>query len=850
MKYPVLILLTASLLHASDLVEICTATHSILALHFDDGTVDHYGLGQDGNDDVLYRSPLSTTRAAQTENYSICSAGDPNYATPLSPLSTGRKTKGNDFSKNWGQGQPYVKEHWIYLELPFPLQSGNSYHLEFNYPLAKNGTKWDFTFDEKHMRSETIHVNQIGYAPVSPQKYAYLSHWLGDMGPLDLENFKNTEFHLYDMLSETIVYSDRIKKRKDLETGGPDGAYDEHAPHGSFTGADVWLADFTEFTTPGNYKLVVDGIGCSYPFRIDNDAYREAFYTTARALYHQRCGIALEAPYTEWIRGRCHHPAETDTVILSEWMYMDGRNAFTQLPQTATDVKKSYFGGWHDAADWDRHHYHLDAGIKLMTVYEMRPENFSDDELNIPESSNGLPDILDEARWCVDFYKSMQEPDGGIHGGIETHRHPGNGISSVTDTDQWYAYAPDPIASFHYAAAACHLARCLQIAESGEDITAYIESAEQAFQWAMDNTNPEDMDKQNIRDMRHYASAWLLRQTAKPEYLTRFKADNMVTSADTELEKWQSHDQQWGIYTYCMAEGEHIDEDLKTMLIKAVEKWAHSDHMDNADRRGYQFGNDWWLPISWGHATRCRVFPVTMAYYLTGKEDYLGYHYTACDYILGANPLNMCWVTGIGEKFPKEVMHLDSWYYNTEKGMVPGLVPFGPAAYTDDHPDGTWEISWGMQTAYPPAEEWPSHELYFENRYCPPMNEFTVHATIGPAAAAFGFLCEPGGKFTTARQQHPAPVTDFKLLQNYPNPFNPVTTIEFELERPDRVLLRVFNMQGRLVKTLFDAHRPAGHYTIQWDGRDTNDGKAASGVYLTCLQVGHQKKTVKMALVR
>ncbi|MBN1998240.1 hypothetical protein JW935_11845 [candidate division KSB1 bacterium] len=84
------------------------------------------------------------------------------YANNGIPLAVGRKSKGKDFTSSWGQGLPHVKEHWIYLKLPFPLQSGKSYSLELNYPLAQNATKWDFIYDEKYTRSETIHVNQTG----------------------------------------------------------------------------------------------------------------------------------------------------------------------------------------------------------------------------------------------------------------------------------------------------------------------------------------------------------------------------------------------------------------------------------------------------------------------------------------------------------------------------------------------------------------------------------------------------------------------------------------------------------------------------------------------------------------
>ena len=836
---------------SSDLVEVQVATNRILVLHFDDGYVEHYGLGGSGNDDVLHKIPLSVSKCAKVETFTLLSADDPNFAEESHPSEIGRKSKGKDFTQNWGIGLPFISEHWIYLRLPQPLQNGCSYTIKLDR-LAQNTNEILFVYDDREIRSETVHVNQIGYAPNSPEKFAYLSHWMGDIGPLDLDGYADSKFHLIDQLTKNIVFTGDIQKRKDLESGGSDCAYDDHAPYGSFTGADVWLIDFTEFNTVGEYRIAVDGIGASYPFRIHPDVYRESFYTTIHALYHQRCGIALEAPYTEWTRDRCHHPAETDTVILSEWMYMNGVNAFTQLPETATDEKKPYVGGWHDAADWDRHHYHLEAAKLLLMAYELKPENFTDDELNIPESGNGIPDILDEARWCVDFYKSMQEEDGGIHGGIETHRHPGTGISAVTDTDQWYAYAPDPIASFHYAAVACAMAYALEIAGFTEDKQDYIRSAQKAYSWAKAWTGELDEEQQrDLRDMRQFAAAWLYKVTGESDYQTQFKVDNMVTTPTTELELWLSHAQEWAIYTFVMTDQQGMDTALKSMLEQAVKNWAYSDHINSADRRGYQYGNDWWYPIAWGAATRPRVFPVYMAYHVSGDEKYLAYVYTTCDYILGANPLNMCWITGLGEKHPKEVMHLDSWYYNQEKGMVPGIIPFGPTAYTDDSPDGPWEISWGQKTAYPDASQWPSHELYFDNRYCPPQNEFTVHNSIGPAAAAFGLLCQAGGKYTKVEQTgEPRCVLGCTLFPGYPNPFNPRTTITYKLAHTTHVKLTIYDVLGRDVIQLVDKQKTAGQHNVVWDATDNHGERVAAGLYFCRMQAEDVVDVIKLALVK
>lgn len=847
-----LVLCGAPLLVGSQLVDILPVCDRIVLLHFNDGYVEHYGLGGNGNQDRIVRNVLSKRLAMMSESYTILSADDADYHSPQHPDTVGRKSKGKDFTSNWGQGLPYVSEHFVYLVLPHPIKEGHCYEFQLDRRLAQNGESFNFCFDISKVRSETIHVNQIGYAPAAPQKYAYLSHWMGDLGPLDLDDYADAEFHLVDQITGNVVYSAPIKKRKDLETDGPDCAWDEHAPYGSYTGADVWLLDFSDFTIPGEYRIAVDGMGCSYAFRIHEDAYREAFYATIRALYHNRCGTALEAEYTDYTRERCHHPAETDSVILSEWTYLQGGNpdAFEKLPATATDEKRGYWGGWHDAADWDNHHYHLQGARQLLTAFELFPENFSDDELNIPESGNGISDIIDEARWCIDFYKSMQEPDGSVHGGIETWRHPAGGTSCVLDMDQWYAFDPDPISSLHYAASAAQLAFCLERAGETEAIQEYRDGAKRAFDWALENTDDSNWQEIKFRDMRQLSSAWLFKVTGETLYQDFFKTDNKITSPNTELEVWKSHDQQWAVYAYVTTDQPTIDVSLKSRLEQAVEHSAYSDHIDNANRRGYQYGNDWWLPIAWGQATRPRIFPPLMAYVVTGDETYLGYVYTTVDYILGANPLNMCWVTGLGEKSPQQVMHLDSWYYNTEIAPVPGIIPFGPISYSDKTAQGPWQPEWGMKTAYPHASEWPSHELYFENRYCPPQNEFTVHSSIAPAAAAFGVLTAPGGKFTGVSAADASRPLSFSMAPNYPNPFNAHTALECHCPDSGHLEVAVYNLYGQMVRQLVSGHVQAGTHRFKWDGRSEYGQDVASGVYIIRMRMQGQQQSQKVMLLR
>lgn len=742
----------------SELEIFSTVTDSIIMLHFVDGHVDHYGLGESKSDDIIFNSPLDIVKASSTLNYAIISQDDENYLEALHPQEIGRKSKGIDFSGNASEGFPIVQEHFIYLILPHSIKQNKKYTIILQ-DLASNTDTIKFSYNYKNLISETFHVNQLGYVTDAPVKYAYLSDWMGDIGPLELENFENKEFQIIDVKDNSVVFSEQIRKRKDLETGGVDGNSEKDTPYGSFVGADVWVCDFSEFQQEGEYRIAIGGIGCSYTFKIGNDILREGFYTVTRALYHQRCGTALESLFTDWTRGRCHHPAETDTVILSDWRYMDKRNAFTDLPEYSTGIKRPFWGGWHDAADWDKRTEHLEGTRYLLFAFDLKPDNFNDNELNIPESGNSIPDILDEASWNIDFFKRIQDPDGGIHGGVETTGHPKSGIGSVEDQDQWYAYAPDPVVSFSYAGTAGYLSICLD--KSGFDVLAeeYLNSAILAYEWGLNNTPSEDEGNIEVRDQRHFASSVLYRKTGEEKYQQQFLSDNLILTADTKLYQWQKINQSWGSYIFALTDHAGQSFQYKEIINEAILNWAEFNLISPAEKRGYRFGSDFYAPTGWGTATTPNFVEIAMAWFISGDPAYLSYGYTNCDYILGANPLNMCWVSGLGYKYPKQIMHLDSRYYHENKGQVPGLIPMGPAVYDVNAPTGHWEEGHAYQSAYPAAELWPSHEMYFENQYCAKTNEFTVHKPLLPAAAAFGFFSSPYYKdlshFIISGERHP-----------------------------------------------------------------------------------------------
>jgi flagellar hook assembly protein FlgD len=89
-----------------------------------------------------------------------------------------------------------------------------------------------------------------------------------------------------------------------------------------------------------------------------------------------------------------------------------------------------------------------------------------------------------------------------------------------------------------------------------------------------------------------------------------------------------------------------------------------------------------------------------------------------------------------------------------------------------------------------------------------------------------------------------------RLLAASPNPFNPITRIEFELAAAGRVEIAIYDVSGRLVRTLLDEHRRAGGHSVTWDGRDGAGSAVASGIYFYSLNAGTFSQTKKLILMK
>ena len=510
------------------LVEVLPLDDRILMLHFDEGHVVHHQRGMARSDERVVAGPLDLTAATRPASYRLTSSHDPAYARPRSPESVGRKSKGTDFAwfvDRWENGRRSTpgpttpRSTGLYLHLPRALVRGKTYTVDTG-GLASNGRKWPLRFDEASVRSEAVHVNLLGYVPTATQKFAYVYHWMGDRGALDLRPYAGRQFQLLDQATGRAAFTGKLvfcAASSQQETFHKS----DSPPDGNFLKADVYECEFSSFTKPGQYRVSVDGIGASFPFRLDADVYRQAFRTVARGLYHNRSGIALASPFTEFIRPcapqpEAHAGVRRQAHLHDRPLYRVGfggrRGEGLAGPREgANRVSRLVPGRWRLGQLRDPPAGRPGAAPGL----QLAPRNFRDGELNIPESKNGVPDLLDEAAWLPRFGHRLRHEllrkgygTGGIglriagdaFGDDEKTLPDGKkvGQGSWEDVNRtWAASGEDPWSTYRYAGAAAQLAFCLKLAKVADpDGIDWAAEASEAYAWARKNTRPGDVGRQ------------------------------------------------------------------------------------------------------------------------------------------------------------------------------------------------------------------------------------------------------------------------------------------------------------------------------------------------------------------
>lgn len=791
-----LVSLTAPHMRASDIISVSPLTDKIILVHFDDGTVVY------PND--LQVDRLDLDLASAPASYLISSSDDPDYLTSMNPVKVGRKSKGTEFVKDvpWAgdsfdpTGKPWASEHYLYLFLDKGLKPGMTYTLNTS-TLAANGTEWTFNYDQKLIRSEAVHVNTIGYETEAP-KYGYVYQWMGDEGGLDLTPYAGNSFYIYKEGEADTIYSGTLVKRKSASNAETGQSND--TPNRNFLGAEVYECEFSEVAQDGTYTLVVEDLGCSYPFKIGRDALWDAYYTCGRSLYYQRSGIRLAPPYTD--NGYIRPVTQNTKVTSDDGTSFEGLLLYSNYPFMAWEdgngggdsqvvIRDSAIGhpldvaGWyHDAGDWDGYYSHQRIPILLMTTYEYAPERYADNELNIPESGNGIPDMVDEASWLIKFnYRLRKElmakgySDGGVGGArvCPDVFSPIDGNAqqdkpSWKDHRRYVVTRADAFMTYLYAGQAAQFACILRqlgkdpgafpvemldhvdFASMSRDTVEWEQEAREAYAWASAPENQPDSGNNYAEPLeiyRMYAAANLFRLTNEETY----HEDATGVLEGMKLETSLDEDERWGVYTYLLADNYTADRSLQATLKSLALSTARIRSTDAIKERACRWGGIFDMPMLVGQATTPWMFESIVAYGLTGDKTWSDAVHTTADYFLGNNPLHTTWATHLGPRPAEAGFHLDS-RYNNNWVVYPGFVPYGPWSmnygYTPytyvidgvsvEGGHGPWNKDWANFSMYPLMHEWPGHERWNSNIHAPMSTENTVHQNSVYVTLTYGFV--------------------------------------------------------------------------------------------------------------
>ncbi|MCD6415958.1 MAG: glycoside hydrolase family 9 protein, partial [Planctomycetes bacterium] len=322
--------------------------------------------------------------AQKPETFTIQSPTDPEYEQQTHPVKVGRLSyeawNGDIGPSCW----KVLYWHTYYLYLPEPLAPGNDYTVAVSGLEPRFRSSDTLHYDDKETIVRTIKINQVAYSALSKRRYAYLGWWAGDAGKVDYSGCKR--FRIVDEATGKAALEGPITLR---QADDP------------LSGEDVYQMDLSALG-PGRYHVYVPGLGRSDSFEVDGAGIHDLYYHTTRAFFHQRCGQEFREPWTDIKKPACHVWCWESGHLLEEKNYK---------PKPG-EKKKAFYGGYHDAADFDTFTRHLSATAQMLNAYEKYPEAFKDADLNLPESGDGIPDVLDEARWGLSFYLDNQRPDG------------------------------------------------------------------------------------------------------------------------------------------------------------------------------------------------------------------------------------------------------------------------------------------------------------------------------------------------------------------------------------------------------------------------------------------------------
>ncbi|MEW2375134.1 glycoside hydrolase family 9 protein [Micromonospora sp. NPDC047812] len=431
------------------------------------------------------------------------------------------------------------------------------------------------------------------------------------------------------------------------------------------SGQNVQTLDFSSYRTPGaGLTLVVDG-ETSHPFDISGTLYDRLRADSLQFFYAQRSGIAIDGDLigAEYARPAGHldvAPNKGDTSVPCQPGVCD----------YSLDVR----GGWYDAGDHGK--YVVNGGIatyQLLNTFERtrtaatagHGAALGDSTLRVPERGNGVPDVLDEARWELEFLLRMQVPAGKPLAGMAHHKiHDRNWtglpLAPHDDPEQRELHPPSTAATLNLAAVAAQCARLFAPYDAAfakrcgtAARTAYAAAKANPTRYASptDSTGGGAYDDTNVTDEFYWAAVELYLSTGEQPYLADLTASPHHTGDvfDPRGFGWQ------GVAALGRLDLATVPNGLPAAdlaRVRASVTAAADAHLAEAGRQAYG------LPMPgdagsyfWGGNSNVinNAIVLATAFDLTRDAKYRDGAVQAMDYVLGRNALNISYVTGWGE---------------------------------------------------------------------------------------------------------------------------------------------------------------------------------------------------------
>lgn len=473
-----------------------------------------------------------------------------------------------------------------------------------------------------------VKVNQIGYKP-------------DDVKSVLVTSPDDEKFKVVNVSTNETVYI---------------GTYST-AAFDSAMGTSVRIGDFSEVTAPGTYQIISSPSGASYEFDIGDGLYDDIYKDVVLMLYNQRCGTKLEASVSgDFAHDACHTQEAT---------------VYGDTSGKTYDVS----GGWHDAGDYGRY---VVPGAKTVEDLFLAYEDFdyTADDIGIPESGNGVPDLLDEARYELEWMLKMQdEATGGVYHKVTGLTFPGMVLATEETEDM-------VLAPISYAATADFVA---VMAKASVNYAQYdqafadtcLAAAKKGYDFMKANPdmggfkNPDEIltgeyPDVGLTDETFWAAAELYLATLDDGYLADTK-EAIDTKYNTGL-GWAGIG---GYALYDLAKAEGIDSGLQS---NAKEKFLAVAHKKlSSCQTSHIFIGIETYPWGSNMVVAGDGMYLLMASKLEDDPAYLEYAQKQRDYIFGFNGTGYCYVTGYGDLSPQDTHHRPSQALGkTMPGMLVG----------------------------------------------------------------------------------------------------------------------------------------------------------------------------------